>query len=125
MMNNCLYIFLDAAAKAKHMAEVDPHGWIITLVSVTVVFSALIILFFCYTIVGKFCTGAVKEFFAKLKKSKPESSQDEVAAAIALALNAMGGNETEAAIALALDRYLNEAVHDSESYVITIKRRKK
>ena len=52
-----------------------------------------------------------------------KAADGEIAAAIALALRLEGGNETEAAIALALDRYLNESVHDNESYVITIRRK--
>mgnify|MGYP002512397630 CR=1 FL=1 len=39
--------------KSAEMAEKDPHGAIITLVSVSVVFCALIILYFAYTFIGK------------------------------------------------------------------------
>ena len=59
----------------------------------------------------------------KAGKAGSKAAEGEIAAAIALALRLEGGNETEAAIALALDRYLNESVHDNESYVITIRRK--
>lgn len=108
--------------KAEHMAAIDPHGWTITVVSVSVVFSALIILYVAYTLVGRACNGR-PHLPKRKKKSKSGDVPDEVAAAISLALRMSGGNETEAAIALALDRYLNEAVHDYEPYVITIRRK--
>ena len=39
--------------KSAEMADNDPHGVIITIVSIGVVFAALILLYFAYTIVGK------------------------------------------------------------------------
>ncbi len=108
--------------KAEHMAAIDPHGWTITLVSVSVVFSALIILYVAYTLVGRVCNGKPR-LPRRNRKAKSGDVPDEVAAAIALALKDSCGNGTEAAIALALDRYLNEAVHDYEPYVITIRRK--
>ena len=93
-----MFTILDVAAKAEHMAQVDPHGWIITLVSVSVVFCSLFLLYIAYTIVGK------------LSAEKPQKNEE-------------SGGETEAAIALALHQYLNDTVHDEESYIITIKRK--
>ena len=46
----------------------------------------------------------------------------EVAAAIALALQADAGSETEAAIATALHLYLSDAIHDVEPGIITLRR---
>lgn len=117
-------ILLDTAAKSEHIAQVDPHGWILTLVSVSVVFCALILLFFAYTIVGKVSTGEAKKWFAR--KDKKSADEEETATAIALALemeNSSEDGETHAAIALALHRYLSESLHDEESYIITIKRK--
>ena len=45
----------------------------------------------------------------------------EVAAAIGMALDRELGGEVYAAIALAMHRYMNETVHDRESYIITIR----
>jgi hypothetical protein len=47
----------------------------------------------------------------------------EEAAAIAMALDRELNGETYAAIGLALHRYLQDTVHDNESYIITIKRK--
>jgi len=113
-------------SKAERLQRTDPHGWTMTLVSVCVVFSALIILFLAYSFVGWLCTGKYKSFKPKKKEKKskaPAGKEDEIAAAIAMALSMENGNETEAAIALALHCFLNEQVHDQESYIITIKRK--
>ena len=112
-------------SKSAVMAETDPHGWTLTVVSVSVVFCALIILFIIYNFSGKCFSGQVK--LPKLRrKSSPEAARagecsDEVAAAIALALQAENGSDVEAAIALALHLYLGGGVHDSESFIITIR----
>lgn len=119
--------------KAEHIAEVDPHGWTITIVSVSVVFGALLLLFIAYTIVGRICTTDFKKYFAAFRKKFKKGGKagkgnadvdNEVAAAIALALKLNGSDETEAAIALALHLYLSESVHDKESYRITIRRKR-
>lgn len=113
--------------KSAEMAERDPHGAIITIVSVSVVFCSLIILYYAYTFIGKILSGELKitlpkkEKKAAVKGGKPEG---EVAAAIALALDQELNGETYAAIGMALHQYLNDTVHDNESYIITIKRRK-
>ena len=48
-----LQVSESVVVKSAEMAEKDPHGLIITAVSVSVVFAALIILYFAYTFVGK------------------------------------------------------------------------
>ena len=103
------------------MAEIDPHGWTLTLISVSVVFAALIVLYFIYNFSGNIFSGKYKR---KPKASKAPKGTDEaeVAAAIALALEAEAGGETEAAIATALHLYLSDAVHDLEPGFITLRR---
>ena len=49
----------------------------------------------------------------------------ETAAAIAMALDQEMNGEVYAAIAAALHLYAEESVHDKESFVITIQRKKK
>ena len=114
-------------SKAEKLMRTDPHGFTLTLVAVGVVFLALVVLYLCYTLVGAICTGKFRRPEGKKDGKKAgkagKAAEGEIAAAIALALRLEGGNETEAAIALALDRYLNESVHDNESYVITIRRK--
>ncbi len=117
------------AEKSADMLMKDPHGAIITLVSVTVVFVALVILYFAYTFIGKISSGQIK---INLPKRKPkgtkagkteDSPSEEIAAAIALALDQEMNGEVYAAIGMAMHQYLNDTVHDMESYVITIRRK--
>ena len=111
-------------AKSAAMMEKDPHGAIITLVSVCVVFVALIVLYFAYTCIGKLSSGEIKLKMPK-KKATPKPAKGgptpEEAAAIALALDQEMNGEVYAAIGMALHQYLNDTVHDMESYIITIK----
>ena len=93
------------------MAERDPHGVIITLVSVAVVFSSLIILYYAYTLIGK------------ISNVESHSPSEETAAAIAMALDQELNGETYAAISMALHLYSEETIHDKESYIITIRRK--
>lgn len=115
-------------AKSAEMLERDPHGAIITLVSVTVVFTALLILWGAYTFIGKLSSGELKLPERKKKPAAPKpvsgDMSQEVAAAIAMALDREMNGETYAAIGMALHQYFNDTVHDLESYIITIKRKK-
>lgn len=111
-------------AKSAEMAEKDPHGAIITLVSVSVVFVALVILYFAYTFIGKLSSGEMKFKMPEKKAEAKGVPSGEEAAAIALALDQEMNGEVYAAISMALHQYLNDTVHDNESYVITIKRKR-
>ena len=112
--------------KSAEMAEQDPHGAIITLVSVSVVFVALIVLYFAYNFIGKLSSGKIVLKMPKRKAApKPVKGgpTPEEAAAIALALDQEMNGEVYAAIGMALHQYPNDTVHDMESYIITIKRK--
>ena len=126
--------------KSAEMAEKDPHGTIITLVSVCVVFVALVILYFSYTFIGKLTSGQIDwKSLLKSFSKKPDwlvpsakvigpaceakESDKEVAAAIAMALDQEMNGEVYAAISMAMHQYLNDTVHDRESYIITIRRK--
>lgn len=112
--------------KSAEMAEKDPHGAIITLVSVSVVFVALIVLYFAYTFIGKLSSGGIKFRMPKKEKAAMTKGapEGEIAAAIALALDQEMNGEVYAAISMAIHQYLNDTVHDNESYIITIKRKR-
>lgn len=113
--------------KSAEMAVRDPHGIIITVVSVAVVFTALVILYFAYTFVGMVVNGKIdlKSLTDRFKKKIADEGtpSGEEAAAIAMALDQELNGETYAAIGLALHQYFNDTVHDNESYIITIKRK--
>lgn len=116
-----------ALQKSVEMAEKDPHGVIITLVSVSVVFCALIILYFAYSFIGKLSSGSIslpkRKKKAAVKAGKGGAPTEEEAAAIALALDQELNGEIYAAIGMAIHQYFNDTVHDIESYIITIKRK--
>ena len=124
---------LNAATKAEAMKEKDPHGGILSLVAVTVVFSALAILWFLFWLF--FDRPAKRAAAAKDKPAKPKKAKkaavaapvkagevsDEIAAVIALAMDMEQGGDVYAAIALAMDLYFNDTVHDAESFVLTMR----
>lgn len=122
-MFTILQVSENVVRKSADMAVRDPHGMTITLVSVAVVFIALVVLYFAYAMIGKAVNG---KFTWKKSGNKAESEalSAEEAAAIAMALDQELNGEIYAAIGMALHRYFNDTVHDSESYIITIKRRK-
>ena len=128
-MTTFLYSFL-LTAGGDRMAQTDPHGWTLTLISVSVVFAALIVLYFIYNFSGKLFSGELKAAAKKAKRALPkarsvilsESEGSEVAAAIALALDMEQDGDVYAAIATAVHLYMNDAVHDVESGIITIRR---
>lgn len=103
----------DAETKGQIMAHKDPHGLILALVSISVVFAALALLWFLFANLFS----PKKPRIPRLRPSK--APDEEVAAAVALALDMEQGGEVYAAIALALHLYLNDSVHDAETYVLT------
>ena len=126
---------LNASSKAEAMKEKDPHGGILSLVAVSVVFSALAILWFLFWLFfdrpAKKAAAAKnqppkpkKEKKAKkaaLAAAKPGEVSDEIAAVIALAMDMDQGGDDYAAIAMAMHLYFSDAVHDAESFVLTMR----
>ena len=126
---------LNAASKAEAMKEKDPHGGILSLVAVSVVFSALAILWFLFWLF--FDRPAKKAAAAKNQPPKPKKEKkakkaalaaaqpgevsDEIAAVIALAMDMDQGGDDYAAIAMAMHLYFSDAVHDAESFVLTMR----
>ena len=112
-------------AKAESLWQTDPHGWTLTLIAVSTVFIGLIILYFIYSFSGNIFSGkykkAPKEKPVKAVKKASGKANDEVAAAIAMALKMNGGDEVYAAIATALHLHLSNNSHDGGPFVLTIK----
>ena len=115
-MTTCLFSLLTAGA--DKMAQTDPHGWTLTLISVCVVFCALLILYGVYSLSGDIFSGKFK------RKPAPKAAGDEqaIAAAIALALSAEGTSDEEIAALAALSLYLGDSIHDIEPGFITIRK---
>lgn len=113
---------VDAKTNSQIMKEKDPHGWVLSLISVSVVFTALIILAFIFGWIGNAHKKSTSPKPSKAaRKPKDGNMSPEVAAAISMALSQEFGGEVYAAIALALDDYLGGGIHDEESLVITIR----
>ena len=114
-----LFTLLNMTKGAEAVARSDPHGFILSAIAVTVVFSALFILYCIYSLTGNVFTG---KFARRPKKSARDA---EVAAAIALALQQeLSGTDPEvaAAIGMALD-LSSGGLHDDEPYIVTIDRK--
>lgn len=118
--------------KAESLWQTDPHGLTLTLIAVSTVFIGLIILYFIYNLSGNIFSGKFKKAREE-KKAKAAAAKathvkaaagkitDEVAAAIAMALQTDGGDEVYAAIATALHLHLSCNSHDGGPFVLTIK----
>lgn len=90
--------------------ERDPHGFIIALMAMSVVFSALLILFICFLLFGKMM-GKGDEKKETAAETAPVTTAQAQPAGDA-------GDEVIAAIGMALYQHLN--AHDQESGIITI-----
>lgn len=114
---------VDAKTNSQIMKEKDPHGWVLTLISVSVVFIALTILAFIFGWIGNANKKAAAPKATKAAKPSEKNGNmtPEIAAAISMALSQEFGGEVYAAIAMALDDYLGGGIHDEESFVITIR----
>ena len=122
-MTTFLYNIL-LTAGGDRMMETDPHGWTLTLISVTVVFTALIVLYFIYSFSGGLFSGKFKRAPKPKKRSviPSEVEGSQIAAAIALALDMECSGDEYAAIATAVHLYLTQSVHDVEPGIVTIRR---
>ena len=101
------------------MAETDPHGFTLTRIAVTTVFTALVILYFVYSLIGKLSQPSAPKAPKASRKKAKGGPDAETAAAIAMALESELGGEVNAAIAMALHLHLSNAVHDVEPGIIT------
>lgn len=128
-------------------------GLILSLVAVIVVFTALALLYLAYLAIGKLLGGngadSVKQWCGQSRRSlrsilrRSDSNRHngngkgrigemtaEEAAAVAMALSMEAASmdnpqyEEAAAVAMALHQWFEDSVHDNESYVITIRRKR-
>ncbi len=111
---------------SQKMAREDKHGFVLTLVSVSVVFCALLVLWWLFSLLGKVSGGKKSCGCSCISKGKKNGKTGteltpEVTAAIGLALDQEMNGEVYAAIATALHLYMEDSVHDRESFVLTIR----
>ena len=93
--------------------EHDSHGFILTVSAMSIVFSALILLYLCFKVFGKLSRGQEAE-------EKPAVQPAPLAADLKDSPTADTADEEMAAICLALYQHLN--AHDQESGVLTFAR---
>lgn len=122
-MVDLLTTILATSAKSEMLAQRDPHGFIMTLTAVAVVFSALFILYIFFGILGDIISGKLKRRISPKVKTASKVPDAETASAIALALQEQNAGEIQAALAVALEEHFGHNVHDQESYIITINRK--
>jgi len=105
--NNTL---IDKAAKPDKMKAMDPYGWILALTAMSVVFLALILLYFIFKAIGNANIKAGKKRSAAVAGTDVKASQyGEVP------------GEVYAAIATAMHLYNEDSgTHDEESFVVTL-----
>ena len=105
--NNTL---VDKAAKPDRMKEIDPYGWILALTAMSVVFLALILLYFIFKAIGN----------ANIKAGKKRSAASAGTDVKESAYGEVPG-EVYAAIATAMHLYQqDDENHDEESFVVTL-----
>lgn len=97
----------------ERFKAVDPHGFIMALTAMCVVFTALLVLYRIFRLVGNINQG-------KVFRRKPKTAEAAAVAAATPNVNEVPG-EVFAAISAALYQYENEQ-HDQESEIITIER---
>lgn len=107
---------VDGETKSQKMARIDPYGWIMAVTAMSVVFSALIILYLIFKQIGK---ASIRR---SSKKTASSNASDEVKAAAAEAAKTEGvSGEVFAAISTAFHLYCEEnEAHDEESFVVTL-----
>lgn len=101
---------LNQMSKADRMKQADPYGWIMAVMAMSVVFSALIVLYLCFKTIGKLSI--------RLLQKKADTAVQSTGHSVADT-----SGETFAAIAMALHLYANEDdFHDVENTILTINR---
>lgn len=110
------------ASNADRFLEHDPIGWMMAVISMLVVFSALFILFICfkygYVGIAKFVHLL---FINRYKKEKAEKSTQSSGITIKDAKTGAVVDNDELAAAIGMAIFLNEdGMHDSESDVLTL-----
>ena len=107
---NASNTLIDKGAKPERMKQMDPYGWILALTAMSVVFIALILLYFIFKAIGN----------ANIKAGKKRSAASAGTDVKESAYGEVPG-EVYAAIATAMHLYQqDDENHDEESFVVTL-----
>lgn len=104
----------DVVPRSERFRERDPHGAVMAVTAMAVVFSALIVLYLVFRTIGKINVRAVRR-----KQAQDAQFKNQQIHPVMPAEGEVIHGAELAAIALALYRYQND-LHDIESNVITI-----
>ena len=104
----------DAIPKSERFRMRDPSGAVMAVTAMSVVFSALIVLYLVFRTIGRLNMRAVRK-----KHAREEQKKNQAIHPVMPDSKEMIHGEELAAIAMALYRYQND-LHDIESNVITI-----
>jgi len=96
---------------AEEFGQMDPYGFVMAIIAMSVVFSGLILLYFTFKYVSRLYTLDIKKRFKRRNPEKEITDAD---------IEETSG-EINAAIALALHMYKTQ-LHDMEDTVITIQK---
>lgn len=107
-----------AANMTTFLSSTIPGGFTLTFISVSVVFCALLLLFCIYSLAGYVLSGRMARTIEVTRQRRRMRRESPVRPREVLNTD---NSEIAAVIAVALQKYLDETVHDRESYVITIK----
>ena len=114
-----MFTLLEMTKGARAVAETDPHGWTLTLISISVVFCSLVILYCIYAISGGIASGRYKEQIETRRGRRAARKGNSPDAAGTLP--AEDEARTAAAIGLALFLEEEGKVHDNEPGVLTFR----
>ncbi len=106
---------------ANVFSEHDPYGFIMALLGMGIVFTALILLYVVFSNTPKFYTPAFKQKLKTLFRKRPPEEVALPAAAEEVAVESDLTGEVNAAIAAAVHLYRSE-LHDFEDTVLTMKK---
>ena len=104
----------DDIPKSERFRMRDPTGGVMAVTAMAVVFSALVVLFLVFALIGMLNVRAVRK-----KQAREEQAKNQTIHPVMPADHEVIHGEALAAIALALYQYQND-LHDIESNVITI-----
>ena len=74
---------------AGSLAQMDPHGWILTLISISIVFLSLLVLYVVYSIAGGIASGQFKEQIEQRKLRRSEKRKSCILSAVIKAVAAI------------------------------------
>ena len=117
--------FIEASeTKTAKWKRDDPHGIVVTVLSMGIVFACLALLYIVFRLLGIFITRKrEREKASGVDSTRTRRNPNAVAASASVQPKSVGKGMTDvymAVISLAVQQYIEDSVHDEESGIITI-----